>query len=62
MLLTYLFKYFTSEREGFEPSDDSSPPAVFKTAAFNRSATSPDTRELGIHSVLPLIAAPSADL
>ena len=26
---------------GFEPTDDSMPPAVFKTAAFNHSATLP---------------------
>jgi hypothetical protein len=29
------------EREGFEPSKRSSRFAVFKTAAFNHSATSP---------------------
>ena len=29
------------ERVGFEPTERSSRSAVFKTAAFNRSATSP---------------------
>ncbi len=30
-----------AEREGFEPPEGSSPSAVFKTAAINRSAISP---------------------
>ncbi len=30
-----------AEREGFEPTEGSSPSAVFKTAAINRSAISP---------------------
>jgi hypothetical protein len=33
---------FVAEREGFEPPDDSTPSAVFKTAAFNHSAISPN--------------------
>ena len=32
-----------AEREGFEPSKGYKPLLVFKTSAFNRSATSPDT-------------------
>jgi hypothetical protein len=33
----------TAEREGFEPSiDEKTPITFFETAAFNRSATSPD--------------------
>ena len=31
----------SAEREGFEPPGRSSRPTVFKTAAFDRSATSP---------------------
>jgi hypothetical protein len=31
----------SAEREGFEPTVGSSPTAVFKTAAINRSAISP---------------------
>jgi hypothetical protein len=30
-----------AEREGFEPPDGYQPSTVFKTAALNRSATSP---------------------
>ena len=30
-----------AEREGFEPPDEDYPSTVFKTAALNRSATSP---------------------
>ena len=30
-----------AEREGFEPPGGYKPPTVFKTAALNRSATSP---------------------
>jgi hypothetical protein len=33
---------FLAEREGFEPSKGYSPLLVFKTSAFNRSATSPE--------------------
>ena len=33
-----------AEREGFEPSKGYKPLLVFKTSAFNRSATSPDLR------------------
>ena len=32
---------YCAEREGFEPTVGSSPTAVFKTAAINRSAISP---------------------
>ncbi len=38
--LTYRLLY-SAEREGFEPTVGSSPTAVFKTAAINRSAISP---------------------
>jgi hypothetical protein len=31
-----------AEREGFEPSKGYKPLLVFKTSAFNRSATSPE--------------------
>jgi hypothetical protein len=31
----------SQERVGFEPTDGSAPSAVFKTAAFDRSAISP---------------------
>ena len=40
ILLTYKN---VAEREGFEPSKGYKPLLVFKTSAFNRSATSPDT-------------------
>ena len=33
-----------AEREGFEPTVGSSPTAVFKTAAINRSAISPGAK------------------
>ena len=33
--------FCSAEREGFEPTVGSSPTAVFKTAAINRSAISP---------------------
>ena len=32
-----------AEREGFEPPDEDYPSTVFKTAAFDRSATSPNS-------------------
>ena len=35
------FSYVLAEREGFEPSKGYKPLLVFKTSAFNRSATSP---------------------
>lgn len=35
------FDSVLAEREGFEPTVGSSPTAVFKTAAINRSAISP---------------------
>jgi hypothetical protein len=35
------FHHGSTERVGFEPTVGASPTAVFKTAAFNRSATSP---------------------
>ena len=31
-----------AERVGFEPTEGYKPSLVFKTSAFNRSATSPD--------------------
>ncbi len=33
-----------AERQGFEPWEGYKPSTVFKTVAFNRSATSPDIR------------------
>jgi hypothetical protein len=42
----------TQERVGFEPTDDSSPSAVFKTAALNRSATSPRCEPISLHRFL----------
>jgi hypothetical protein len=33
-----------AERVGFEPTEGYKPSLVFKTSAFNRSATSPDLR------------------
>jgi hypothetical protein len=37
----YFCNITSAEREGFEPTVGSSPTAVFKTAAINRSAISP---------------------
>ena len=36
-----LLKATVAEREGFEPPVDTRPTPVFKTGAFDRSATSP---------------------
>jgi len=48
----------TQERVGFEPTDGSSPSAVFKTAAFDRSAISPSAKPLAyrLSVQLPLCA------
>ena len=51
-----------AEREGFEPPDEDYPSTVFKTAAFDRSATSPISlkplyyRDLQIYYTLCKIA------
>ena len=39
--IAFICNITPAEREGFEPTVGSSPTAVFKTAAINRSAISP---------------------
>ena len=43
-----------AEREGFEPSKGYSPLLVFKTSAFNRSATSPNILNFLISNIITI--------
>ena len=42
-----------AEREGFEPPDGFNPSTVFKTAAFDHSATSPHQTFSGFLPIIP---------